>query len=56
MSNNEIEQIKVSELHDIEKLTVLDLSNNKIKCDQEFKKLMGTLTKQKVICLIQVQD
>lgn len=48
VSNNEIEQIRQTDLDVMDSLAVLDLSSNKIKCDDEFKALMKWLKRLKV--------
>lgn len=48
VSNNEIEQIRQTDLDVMDSLAVLDLSGNRIKCDDEFKALMKWLKRLKV--------
>lgn len=48
VSNNEIEQIRVSDLEGMDKLSVMDVSNNKLKCDKQFKELVAWMAAKKV--------
>lgn len=47
-SNNELERVFLSDLVKMSNLTVFDVSNNHLRCDNEFKSLMKWLGQNKV--------
>lgn len=48
VSNNEIAHVRQADLLALERLSVFDVSNNKLSCDREFRDLMKWLEKKKV--------
>lgn len=48
ISNNDIDNITQSDLESMHELSYLDVTNNKLHCDDNFKSLMKWLTKKNV--------
>lgn len=48
VSNNEIEKVYLSDLFKMSNLTVFDVSNNRLRCDNDFKSLMNWLGQKKI--------
>lgn len=51
VSNNELERVFLSDLSKMGNLNVFDVSNNHLRCDNDFKSLMKWLGQKKVISL-----
>ncbi|XP_037034637.1 podocan-like [Bradysia coprophila] len=48
VSNNELERIYLSDLYTMRNLSVFDISNNRLRCDTEFKSVMQWLGTTKI--------